>query len=50
VRVLELWRYPVKSLPGERLDSAMVTGDGLVARPCRVSVGDALGAPAQKPA
>jgi hypothetical protein len=29
VRVLELWRYPVKSLQGELLDSAMVTGDGL---------------------
>jgi uncharacterized protein len=29
MRVLELWRYPVKSLQGERLDSAMVTGDGL---------------------
>jgi uncharacterized protein YcbX len=29
VRVLELWRHPVKSLQGERLDSAMVMGDGL---------------------
>jgi uncharacterized protein YcbX len=29
MRVLELWRYPVKSLQGERLDSATVTGDGL---------------------
>lgn len=29
MRVLELWRYPVKSLQGERLDSAMVTADGL---------------------
>jgi hypothetical protein len=29
MRVLELWRYPVKSLQGERLDSALVTGDGL---------------------
>ena len=29
MRVLELWRYPVKSLQGERLDSAMVNADGL---------------------
>jgi uncharacterized protein YcbX len=29
VRVAELWRYPVKSLQGERLDEAMVTADGL---------------------
>jgi uncharacterized protein len=29
VRVLELWRYPVKSLQGERLDSAALTADGL---------------------
>jgi uncharacterized protein len=29
MRVLELWRYPVKSLQGERLDSATVTVDGL---------------------
>jgi uncharacterized protein YcbX len=29
VRVRELWRYPVKSLQGERLDAAMVTADGL---------------------
>jgi uncharacterized protein YcbX len=29
MRVLELWRYPVKSLQGERLDSVAVTGDGL---------------------
>ncbi len=29
LRVTELWRYPVKSLQGERLDAAMVTGDGL---------------------
>jgi uncharacterized protein len=29
VRVLELWRYPVKSLLGERLDAAAVTADGL---------------------
>jgi uncharacterized protein len=28
VRVLELWRYPVKSLQGERLDSATVTAEG----------------------
>jgi MOSC domain-containing protein len=28
VRVLELWRYPVKSLLGERLDSVPVTADG----------------------
>jgi uncharacterized protein YcbX len=29
VRVSELWRYPVKSLQGERLDAVMVTADGL---------------------
>src|SRR5262245_8686596 len=29
MRVLELWRYPVKSLQGERLDSVAVTADGL---------------------
>jgi uncharacterized protein len=29
LRVTELWRYPVKSLQGERLDAAMVTADGL---------------------
>jgi MOSC domain-containing protein len=29
LRVTELWRYPVKSLQGERLDAAMVTGKGL---------------------
>ena len=29
MRVLELWRYPVKSLQGEQLDSAEVTRDGL---------------------
>ena len=28
MRVLELWRYPVKSLLGERLDSVRVTADG----------------------
>jgi uncharacterized protein len=29
MRVQELWRYPVKSLQGERLESVTVTGDGL---------------------
>jgi uncharacterized protein len=29
MRVLELWRYPVKSLQGERLDLAAVTAAGL---------------------
>jgi uncharacterized protein len=29
LRVVELWRYPVKSLQGERLDSVQVTRDGL---------------------
>ena len=29
MQVVELWRYPVKSLQGERLDSATVTPDGL---------------------
>jgi uncharacterized protein YcbX len=26
---LELWRYPVKSLQGERLESVVATADGL---------------------
>ena len=29
MRILELWRYPVKSLQGEQVESAAVTGDGL---------------------
>jgi len=29
VQIVELWRYPVKSLQGERLDSVAVTADGL---------------------
>ena len=29
MRVRELWRYPVKSLKGERLEEAAVTADGL---------------------
>ena len=29
MRVLELWRYPVKSLQGEQLGAVGVTGDGL---------------------
>ncbi|MBV8735353.1 MAG: MOSC N-terminal beta barrel domain-containing protein [Solirubrobacterales bacterium] len=29
MRVLELWRYPVKSLQGERLDAVAVGGEGL---------------------
>ena len=29
MKVLELWRYPVKSLQGERLDAATVTANGL---------------------
>ena len=29
MRVAELWRYPVKSLLGERLDTATVTPDGI---------------------
>ena len=29
MRVAELWRYPVKSLQGERLDSVELTADGL---------------------
>ena len=28
VRIAELWRYPVKSLQGERLDAVAVTADG----------------------
>ena len=30
LRVAELWRYPVKSLGGERLDRAVVTTNGIV--------------------
>src|SRR6188508_1631361 len=30
MRVEELWRFPVKSLQGERLDRAAVVADGLV--------------------
>jgi hypothetical protein len=29
MRIAELWRYPVKSLQGERLDAVAVTADGL---------------------
>jgi uncharacterized protein YcbX len=29
MKVLELWRYPVKSLLGERLEAAFVTPDGI---------------------
>jgi uncharacterized protein YcbX len=29
MRVLELWRYPVKSLGGERLDEAHITAQGI---------------------
>jgi uncharacterized protein YcbX len=29
MRVLELWRYPVKSLRGERLDEASITDQGI---------------------
>ena len=29
VQIAELWRYPVKSLQGERLDAVAVTSDGL---------------------
>ena len=29
MRVLEIWRYPVKSLQGERLDSALVGAEGI---------------------
>ncbi|MDG6101338.1 MOSC domain-containing protein [Dactylosporangium aurantiacum] len=30
VRVVELWRFPMKSAGGERLDAAEITADGLV--------------------
>jgi uncharacterized protein YcbX len=30
MRVAELWRYPVKSMAGERLEEALVTRDGIV--------------------
>ena len=29
MRVAELWRYPVKSLQGERLDSAPLSAGGV---------------------
>ena len=29
MRVAELWRYPVKSLAGERLEHADVTANGI---------------------
>ena len=29
MQVTELWRYPVKSMRGERLDDAVLTDDGL---------------------
>ncbi len=29
MQVLELWRFPVKSLQGEQLDAAEVTGGGI---------------------
>ena len=29
-RIAELWRYPVKSMGGERLDAAEVLGGGIV--------------------
>ncbi len=29
MRVLEIWRYPVKSLQGERLDAALLASDGV---------------------
>jgi uncharacterized protein YcbX len=29
VQIAELWRYPVKSLQGERLDAVALTADGL---------------------
>ena len=29
MRLAELWRYPVKSMAGERLEAAALTGDGL---------------------
>ncbi|MEV0135211.1 MOSC N-terminal beta barrel domain-containing protein [Dactylosporangium sp. NPDC050688] len=38
MRVVELWRYPMKSAGGERLDAAEVTADGLVGD--RMPVGD----------
>jgi uncharacterized protein YcbX len=34
LQVAELWRYPVKSLQGERLDSAELTPDGLEGDRC----------------
>ncbi|MFP5488984.1 MAG: MOSC N-terminal beta barrel domain-containing protein, partial [Acidimicrobiia bacterium] len=29
MRIAEIWRYPVKSMGGERLDVADVTPDGI---------------------
>src|SRR5438270_8304798 len=34
MRVVELWRYPVKSLQGERLDTATVSKSGLEGDRC----------------
>jgi uncharacterized protein YcbX len=42
MRIAELWRYPVKSLAGERLDRAVVTPDG-IAGDRGVLVADAAG-------
>lgn len=42
MRVAELWRYPVKSMAGERLERALVTPSG-VAGDRVVHVADALG-------
>jgi uncharacterized protein YcbX len=29
MRVIEIWRYPVKSMPGERLDAATIGPHGI---------------------
>jgi MOSC domain-containing protein len=42
MHVAELWRYPVKSLAGEPLDSAEISADGIPGD-CVVQVYDAEG-------
>ena len=36
--VAGLWRYPVKTLAGERLPAATLTADGVARRPPRAGV------------
>ena len=47
MHVAELWRYPVKSLAGEPLDSAEITADGIPGDRV-VQVYDARGGPSPR--